>query len=549
MTIELPPHYVTGHRNPDTDSLVGAHVFAWYFRETGISRNAAPVRLGPPGPQASWIFDFAGVSMPPLLEDCRYTVGQVMRQVEAIDPDASLGEALDRIHAGETDVVPVVNSGNLVGLVSDRSRKANYLVQCNVEDMLGTLLSMEDLIRGLNLKRLSAKDIIPSPERIQIVDWENSTRPDATMHSALVIAGSQPDGIRNAVELGCQAIVIAGEYEPDEEFLKSADGPVFYRYKGSMGSLVSRLPRCFRCSEAMEEDFPVLHKEQIVSEIRRTFSKVPFSIPVVDDKGSLAGMLSAADVLALPPVQVSLIDHFEKSQTIGGIDEAVINEIIDHHRIGDIESIDPLRVDCRPVGSSATILYDRCINSGLSIPSEIAVLLLGALVSDTLLLQSPTTTELDKRAAEALVGISGLKLEEFGLSVLRKNDRLMLDDADTLIHLDSKRYQHRSLSLIAAQIETVDLDLLNSSLENSLVHALKQACCRSGDDFAILMVTDVLSRRSRIILASNSDFPVSHLVPDSQSANSSCWTAEGWVSRKKQLIPYVFKMIDEHANR
>ena len=541
-----PPHFVTGHRSPDTDSLVSAHVFAWFLRQTGRSPQALPVRLGEAGPQALWVFNQAGVELPPLREDCRYTVGEVMRRVESLEADAPLGKALERIHHGHTDAVPVTRGSRLLGLVSDRNPKTSYLMQCNIEEMLGTLMSLADIERGLDLENLTPGRQRPSPDRLLFLDWEPDSGQHLSCSGALVVGGCQPAALQAAIQAGAAAVVLVGDAHVAPEWIQDGAGPVLYRYRGSMGSFASRLTGCFKCSEAMEEKFPSLAPDQIVSEVKRLFGNLPYSLPVVDEQGSFVGMLSARTVLALPQVKVSLVDHFERSQTILGIDEAQITEIIDHHRIGDIESIQPLRVDCRPVGSTATILYDRCLEAGLGIPGPIATLLLGALVADTLKLSSPTTTDADRTAAADLAVRANLDFEVFALEVLRQNDRLLADPPDRLVKRDCKPFQHGKTRFLAAQVETVELALLDER-RPAIEEAFRQTVIAAGAAYGALMVTDVIAGQSRIILVNGTGYPLHRLLPPTAQQRETSWVAAGWVSRKKQLIPHLLERMEGHA--
>jgi manganese-dependent inorganic pyrophosphatase len=542
------PHYITGHRVPDADSLVGAHVFAWYLRESGRDPDARPVRLGEAGPQAEWIFKKAGEALPPLRMDCRYTVGEVMREVRSLGVNEPMRRALEMIHRGETDVVPITDGGRLVGLLSDRSQKTSYLMQCNVEDMIGTLMSLQDLEEGLELECVARGDGDELAKRIVFLNWERGEPAAPDFSDAIVIAGDQPSALVTALEGGARAFILLGEIGDATLSLLRSSKRSLFRYKGSMGSLVSRITGCFRCAEAMEESYPTLNADSIISTVRKEFAKVPYSLPVVDDGGHLLGMLSARMVLALQKAKVSLVDHFERSQSIGGIEEAELIEIIDHHRIGDIETVQPLRVDCRPLGSSATILYERCREEGLSVPPAIAVLLLGALVSDTLKLGSPTTTNIDRQVAAALAEKAGVDFDAFAFTVLRLNDRLGADDAETLVQRDCKAFTHGDTRFLAAQIETVDLGLLDIERLEDLRQAFALSCARDGSDFGVLMVTDVLCKDSHIEVVSGGDFPFERVLPDSVGKKVTGWKASGWVSRKKQLIPYVLNRLEETAD-
>jgi len=543
--IPPPPHYVTGHQSPDTDSLASAVAHAWYLRHSGTRPNAIPVRLGEVGPQAEWVFQQAGIEPPMLKRDCRYRVGDVIRKVDTLPPEAPMGQALEWIHRGLTDAVPIVREGRLVGIVSDRSPKTSYLIQCNVEGMIGTLLVFSDLVRGLRLKPINSFPAADQASRLVFLNCEPGQEEEGFAENAVIVAGDQPEIIERAVNGGALGIIHVGS--PSFKDSLSGYSVAAFHYAGSMGAFVSQLTSCFPCEEAMEDSFPVLGMHQVVSEVGSMFSKVPYSLPVTNDEGVFQGLLSARDIVGLKKVTLSLVDHFERSQTIKGIDEAVITDIIDHHRIGDIESIQPLRVDCRPVGSSATIIYSRCREARLSIPREIALILLGALVSDTLKLGSPTTTETDRVAARSLSKTAGVDFDTFANEVLRQNDHLLSEPAEQLVSRDCKAFSHGGTTFLAAQIETVDLSMLHKEREAELLSAFTRHMGRSGSDFGALMVTDVLRKRSRILLTTTTHFAVETLVPEGHSPGSTAWESDGWVSRKKQLIPYLLEKLTQNG--
>lgn len=540
-----PPHYVTGHRNPDTDSLASAVAYAWYLRHSGTIPHARPVRLGEAGPQAKWVFAQAGIDLPLLKPDCRYRVGDVIRRVETLPPEAPLGKALEHIHRGLTDAVPIVRDGRLVGIVSDRSAKTSYLIQCNVEEMIGTLLSFSHLVRGLDLKSLNGLPVPDKSTRLVFLNTEPGHETRGFAEGAIVVAGNQPSMLERAVSDGASGIIHVGSAHPPP-YVAKFPIPAFH-YAGSMGAFVSQLTSCFPCAEAMEDAFPILNMGQVVSEVGALFSKAPYSLPVTDDEDVFQGLLSARDIVALKKVTVSLVDHFERNQTIKGIDEAIITDIIDHHRIGDIESIQPLRVDCRPVGSSATILFSRCREGRLSLPADIALLLLGALVSDTLKLGSPTTTEMDRVAARSLAKTAGVDFDTFANEVLRQNDHLLTDPAEELVGRDCKQVSHSGHTFLAAQIETVDLGMLTDARAGELRAAFTARVLNTGAAFGALMVTDVLEKRSRIILTTDGDFALGALLPEGHAAIDPVWESDGWVSRKKQLIPYLLEKLNLNA--
>lgn len=234
------------------------------------------------------------------------------------------------------------------------------------------------------------------------------------------------------------------------------------------------------------------------------------------------------------------MDHFERTQTVRGWETAEIVQIIDHHRVGGLETVEPARVDCRPLGSTASILALRFEEAGLEPDAAEAKLLLGALVADTLLLTSPTTTPTDRVLATRLASLAGVDLASFGREVLARNDGLATETPAALVTRDLKEFSRGDLRFLLGQIETVDLALLDEPRALALREALDAARLRAGSAFALTMVTDVLSGVSRLLLADPDARRARHLLEGEQPVTG---VERPIVSRKKQLVPLVLERL------
>ncbi|MDQ8193815.1 DHH family phosphoesterase [Coraliomargarita sp. SDUM461004] len=544
---KTPPHYIVGHRKPDTDSVVAAAVLAWFYRATSAASEAIiPIRLGPLNRQTRWLFEQAKRTAPVLRDSCLYTASEIAQPVPVVDPDTPLREALEMIQrSGSCDFAVVVDEAqHPIGIVSDRTQRTNYLLQCNIEDLIGTLLDFKHIIQGLPLTCLNARNGFKTPEvqRLEVPLHKHSITGNWDQHTAIVIGDR--DLLLDSISANVPAAVILTEVTDTraQEIAASLPCPV-YLYRGTVISMMSRLAGCFPSSEAMVKDFTVVDCQVREDEIARLIKKSPHGLLVVDSDNCVNGSISAMDILQLKRPRLSLVDHSERGQAIHGFAQAEIVEIIDHHRLGDVETIQPLSIDVRPLGSTASILYERIKEAELTLPKEIALLLLGALLSDTLLLTSPTCTESDKLRAQNLAAIADVDLHAFGVEVLRQNDELADARAEALVSRDCKPFSFEGVQFMAAQIETVDLSILTDLRARELNYAFRQQVKQAGVDFGALMVTDVLHSRSRIIIVSEEAHWFDVHLPEDIRQSQRAWVLDHFVSRKKQLIPLLLTNI------
>ena len=538
-----PVVFVAGHQRPDTDAAVAAATLARLRQRSDRSRHYVPILLGPANRQTAWLFGRARLPLPEVRSDIRWTVGEVMRAATfTLPPQARLGDATAVLQSRKISMVPVVaDDGRLQGVVSPRLPHNEYFFNFNVEDYLGHLLSLDDVVVTFSLRRLNSGSSGPAtlmPGSFRVA----SVGPLKIDLGDVVLASATPALVRQAERAGAQALIIADMAWADAGRAAAAARklPVYY-YEGSLLALLSSLSLAIPVRAVMEMNPVTLSPEQRLDQVMPLLQSARHALPVVDDDGRLIGVLSQKDAIAPPPRPLILVDHFERTQTVKGVEQAVIEEIVDHHRVGGIETLMPARVDCRPVGSSATIVAEQFAERGMKPGVKEALLLLGALVSDTLLLTSPTTTAVDRRVAGQLAARAGVELRAFGLEVLRQNDELAEGDPDMLVEKDVKAFAHGEVLFGAAQLETVDLAQLTRGRAAELRASLETLRQRSGWAFAVLIVTDVLQGDSRLFVADRDEARRDWLLQGAPAADGSL--QPGMVSRKKQLLPFLFKRL------
>jgi manganese-dependent inorganic pyrophosphatase len=529
--------YVVGHKRPDLDAAVSAVMAARLLQRQYPERRYQALLQGEANPQTAWLFAQAGIPLPLIRDDVRPTVGESCTAADSVTLTTPLGEAVDRLREKGYSLLPVVDAeGKWRGAISTSFAESRFLFHFNVEDYLGQLLDLPDLPRGLPLVPLNAaarQAATGARGCFQIF------QADHAIAKGDVVLAADPAALAIADRAGAAAVILAGGAPGQLAAAVAPLGPALavWHYQGSLLALVSQLGRAIPVGAVMSTQVPVAKPEEVLEDLRPVFARTAHALPVLDGTGQLRGVISRREALQPPRPGLVLVDHFEKSQTVRGVEACDILEIIDHHRVGAIETVEPARVDCRPVGSTSTIIALRFEEAGLEPAPAEARLLLGAMIADTLLLTSPTTTDIDRRLAPLLAARAGVELCLFGREVLSRNDGLATDSAPVLVHRDLKEFARGEVRFLLGQIETIDLQLLTPERRNLIQVALEQARSQVGAQFALTMVTDVLGGTSHLILADPDPARARWLLECADPAAGVL--RPGLVSRKKQLVPLV----------
>ena len=529
------PIFVVGHQRPDTDSAVSATVYAALLNTLSTSEKFEGIVLGELSVQTKWLFAEAGIPLPRQVSHLHARVRDVARQeVFSIGPDAALGEALELIMRRRIGVVPVLDAKRkLIGLLSDRMPMANYFYHANAEDFLGVLFSVADLEIFLKLTRWQ-KPKTEADGHI-VLDLSRVTP------GSLVLIGNQPERLDHCRDAGA-AIVITCAPEKTaawKKAMRECPGLGVLHYRGSLMALATQLPLAIPAARLMQsENFPKLMPDQTIHEAQGALRQAQFALPVMNPDGTLFGVLSRTEVINFPRGRVVLVDHFEQHQAPEGITDVDIIEIVDHHRVGTLETTLPIRVDCRPVGSTATIIACKFAENGKRPSLAQAKLLLGAIIADTLLLTSPTTTETDRQQANTLARRAKVDLKKFGRAVLIRNDETLIRPAAELVEKDLKEFSGGGVKFAVAQIETVDRTRLDTAHLKQFATALRERRERGSWDFAALLVTDIFRGDSLVLFDANSA-----VLKQQLGASDEVWA--GCVSRKKQFLPEILKRLED----
>lgn len=367
-----------------------------------------------------------------------------------------------------------------------------------------------------------------SPEQPLRDAWEIASRTGGV--AAIVNEDGTPYGLITGVTLFTFLSELVGPH-PEKQEMRIAE--------------LLELP----CHEAADTGVPQFKSSiRIRDAVNRILKEERNYFFVVDDGGQYIGLSRQRDILNPPRVQVVLVDHNEREQAVGALEEAELLEIIDHHRLGNPFTRNPIRFTTDIVGSTSTIIAERILEAGLSAPAEIAGLLLAGIYSDTLFFTSPTTTDRDKKAADRISRwafsanspLKGENVDSYGEAVLKAGAGISSRDPNEIVTTDTKSYSSGGLNFEIAQAEVTDLLQVDKHLDE-LKEALERVRVRRGLDFIILMVTDVVRGSSRLVIInpppSFDDLPYP-TIPDGTRH------AKGVVSRKKQLLPVILSLLE-----
>ena len=528
--------YITGHRNPDTDSIVAAMAYAALRNALG-DREYEAACLGHVSDETQIVLNRFGFSAP-------QRITSMHTQIKDLDFDkptvfstaVTMGRAWEELsHHSGINAIPIANDdGTLYGMLS-RTDVADY----NMNLVSGGRLSAVPLFNVLSV--LEGKVINDAGEQIDEITGNVTislpqSRENLLFHDpeTVVICGDQPDMIRRALEMNVNCLVLC-QAELSEEL----------RNLPTKTCIISTPYDAFRAVHLIFQSTPIgricnnqtlvcFHLEDRVDDVREIMLKHRFSnYPVLDENEKVVGVLSRYHLLRPRRKRVVLVDHNEAAQSVPGLEEAEILEIIDHHRLADIQTANPIYVRNEPVGSTNTIIAGMFQDRGLMPSANMAGMMAAAILSDTVMFKSPTCTEKDRRTAERMARIANISLDELGREIFSASlDSKTVQD---LLMSDYKEFHIAGHDLAVSQITCVDSPKMLERKEEFLAE-MRQLADRKGFSMIILMLTDVLMEGTQIIYLGDDEIiqQAFNLTPKDNTL-----FLPHVMSRKKQVIPML----------
>lgn len=541
--------YIIGHKNPDTDAVVSAVGYACLKNLLGF-KNYKAARAGHLNPQTSYIFQKFGVQRPEYLADLTPKVKYFMQNsVETVTEEVSVWESIGRMEKSANRVMPIVNKdGKYISLLHYSGFAKGVLTILNPEKK-HTFSTSINLIQ----KTLNAQPIIIADDAdknfnasIHVASSSNETfvkRLDAhSSEDIVVIASDRTDIHKLCIEHKVKLLIttsgcVIGK-ELRELAQKNGVSVVVSPYSTSPTSML--IAYSMPVSVFGDKEIQTVKINDSVAKIKEVLKSAHCKyLPVVDEENKVIGMISEHDLMKEPNIDVILVDHNELSQAIEGVENYKLLEVIDHHRIGAIPTKNPITFINRPVGSTSTQVAGLYKENKVPIPKDVAALLLCGILSDTLILQSATTTDIDREIAEYLSSITDLDIKEIGNEILIAGSNLSGRNAGDLIRQDLKEYEEGKLVYTVSQIEVGSTkEVLNRKDEFLKELEIERRSHKAL--FSCLLVTDITTLSSDLLMCCDSKFADFITFPKKEE---NVYYLQGVVSRKKQLVPLLTEQV------
>ncbi len=541
----MPHVYVTGHKNPDTDSIASAIGYAAYKNLVDPENFYAPARLGEVNSQTAWALKKSGAEEPKLLKHIMLRVKDVMAKDVAVahknDPLRNVGLTMAKRNIAQ---VPIVDDdGSLTGIITERNLARMYVRESRgASSFAESPVSVGSMVEVLEGELLVGDAGYESAGQLWVISMSVDSMGQSMQPGDIVVVGDRHKSQRRALELGAGVLVVSNGVRPEDEVLEMARERGTAVVLSPLDSYVTSrmIQLSVPCWEVMSENPLTVHPDDLITEITEQVMEVHYraAIAVDGDKVPI-GVVTRTDLLNPRPRRVLLVDHAEIGQSVKGVEKADIVEILDHHHVGDIETSSPIPATFDPVGSTATLVVERFKGSGLRIEEPTAKMLLAAILSDTVILNSPTTTERDREVVKYLEELLGLDAEGFGTEMFETSSDVTGLSAGEIVNRDAKEYGTSSGEKVSvSQIETVGTGLLER--KDELLEALEDLRDQNDYLFSALMVTDITEGGTQLLCVGDCS-PVYHAF-DARGQNGVI-DLPGVMSRKKQVAPPLLAVL------
>lgn len=542
--------YITGHKNPDTDSICAAIAYAEFKNKTG-NIPAIPIRLGEINRETQFILDYFSADIPKLQETVKVQISDLdIDNVAPISPEISLKMAWSIMKKNNVKTLPVIDEyDRLIGIASISNLTSSYMdiwdnnilskSGTQIENILDTL-SGEGIYLSKNVTVLKGKIVVAAmmPESVG----------DIIEDGDVVICGDREDSQNTAIESGASVIVVTGGHTVTDEVISKA--------KASDCSIIATPYDTFTASRLISQSIPIsyvmtknniisFNNDDFVEEIKDVMLETRYrSYPVVNNKNEVIGSISRYHLITQNKKKVILVDHNEKSQSVHGLEDAEVLEIIDHHRIADVQTGSPIYFRNEPVGSTSTIIASIFFENGIRPSKVTAGLLSAAIISDTLLLKSPTSTNTDKIMLNRLAQIAGIDVEKFAKEMFKAGTSLTGKTVEEIFHQDLKYFSLGNRKIGISQVGTMDLEGF-SPMKEDMLELMEKKAANENFDLLVLMLTDILKSGSEMLVVGEDKEIFCRAFNVKLSGNSIY--IPGVISRKKQVIPPISSAItSEH---
>ena len=540
--------YVIGHKNPDTDSICSAIAYA-DLRQKVTGQVHEAKRAGHVNDETAYVLERFGVEAPKLLTDVRLQVRDLdIHEMPGLKPNASIRDTWERMRQEQAKTLPIVKDDELVGVVSTGDIAKSYMDVYDSEILSKARTQYRNIVKTLDGTMITGNEHgYFMRGKVAIGASSPNLMEEFIEKDDLVILGDREEAQACAVNIDASCMVICKDAEVSPKLIQKA--------KEQSIVIIQTPYDTFTTARLINQSIPVkfymtsgpltmFRMNDYVDDIKDIMAKKRFrDFPILDRHGRFKGFISRRRFLGASKKKVILVDHNERSQAVDGIEEAEIIEIIDHHRLGDIETVSPITFRNQPVGCTATIINQMYEENEIEVPREIAGLLCGAIISDTLLFRSPTCTPLDERTAKKLAKISDIDLEQMAQEMFNAGSNLKGKSAEDICFQDFKQFTVNDTIFGVGQITSMSKEEL-AAIRDMMTEHLPKVLEAHNLNMIYFMLTDILAESTELLCVGTGARGIALSAFDLPD-NAKSLILKGVVSRKKQLIPVLVETMQQ----
>ena len=552
MSTESKKVWVVGHKNPDTDSICAAISYAYLKNQSGDKKTYVAKRAGAVNEETRYVLERFGVEEPPLVSYAGAQIKDInIRKTAGVSNQISLKRAWELMKKLEVVTLPVTNQfGKLEGVIVTKDIATSYM------DVLDNCVLSKARTQYKTIAETIDGEVYAGNEhahfvrgKVVIATSNPEYMADYIEDDDLVILGDREEAQMQAIRSNASCIIIGGGLEVAEEVKKLAEKRdcVIITTPFDTFSVARLINQSMPIKQYMtRRELVTFDIDDYVDDVKDVMSRVRHrDFPVLGSNGNYVGMISRRNLMNMQKKQIILVDHNEKSQAVDGIGEAEILEIIDHHRLGSLETVSPVYFRNQPLGCTSTIIYQMYQEQRVEIPKEIAGLLLSAIISDTLMFRSPTCTPFDKGVVKRLAEIADVDIEDHAKKMFRAGSDFKNKTTEEIFYQDFKIFHTEDCDFGVAQISAMSGEELEQ-IGEQLRPFLPQVLGEKRLNMVYVMLTDILEESSKIIFAGEDAGKIlAHAFKKQEDADGIL--LDGIISRKKQMIPTLMNEMSERA--
>ena len=536
--------FIFGHKKPDSDSVMSAIGLSYLKNQLG--ENTEPRILGNINKETKYALKFFGLKEPEYLNDVKLQIKDVNYHRDFVinDTDSIYDGYQMMLEKGLTGVPVVQKDNEFLGLITIKDL-SHMVVNANYEELYTSYSNIMKVLKGEEVlkfdEELAGKIIVAAYRSTTFINTVPLTKND------ILIVGNRAKVIKHGINCKISLLVLTNNFDLPEDLLELA--------KENHVSVISSSMDTYNTCNAINlsnyvktilinKSPAVVQELDYLTDFVAEATRLGFTnYPILNKKNECLGLIRITDIGKYDKKYIILVDHNNLEQSVPGIDEANIVEIIDHHNLGAIGTSVPINFRSMPVGCTCTILYYLYQEHKIKIPKEIAGLMLSAIISDTLILKSPTTTERDKEAVENLASIAGVDYKKYGYSMLKAGSSIEGLTVEDLIYQDFKSYKVGNTSLGISQVITMDFDSLKDNIDE-YVEKLDEIAKRDYSTVT-LFITDIVENGSYVLYNTEAK----HIIEDSFDIidiQQGTFIPD-LVSRKKQMLPQIMETLEKNS--